>query len=200
MKKTAFLLGLIVLLSCDKTTPTPATSQTKETKVETNEEGLKHITYHKNGLVNVVTDIKNDKRNGLRLEVDSRGNVINQNMYENDELHGIQLKYGTSGKLKLKATYKHGVLDGEYVKYQKDGKNYQESCFYVNGKKDGKASWYYSSGKVSMTYNYENGNINGLAKKYYDISGALKSEVMFKDGKMVGEWKDVTGNTENGKQ
>lgn len=184
MKKTVLLLGLISLFACDK--PKSEVDSTAKQTVETTNVP-QHITYHSNGMVNTIADIENGMLNGIRIEIDTRGNVKRQNMYLNDKLDGLQLKYGNSGRIELKANYKNGVLDGEFIKYNNNGKM-QESCVYVNGKKHGEAAWYYSSGKISMSYPYVNGEINGTAKKYYDISGEIKSQVNFENSKMIGQW------------
>ncbi|MCE1187618.1 MAG: hypothetical protein LWX56_00635 [Ignavibacteria bacterium] len=74
---------------------------------------------------------------------------------------------------------------GEVVKKTSGGtKEYEEN--YVNGKLDGKTTWYHDNGKKSSVTNYVNGIIEGEKLEYYN-DGNTQAVSNYKNGQCVSQ-------------
>ena len=55
---------------------------------------------------------------------------------------------------------------GKYIDYYNNGRKQSEGTI-VNGRLDGKLTYYFQDGSVSAVTDYKNGSIHGWALKYY---------------------------------
>lgn len=182
--------------------------------------GMKNGTwteYHPNlDLPHYIIQYKEDKRDGLYIEVDRQAYLVKKYEYKNDLLEGTAYEWFRSGRMSKKQEYKAGKLDGKTVKYYDKG-FLQEESEYKDGKKNGVTIWYaygekgqgpkvamytYIDGKFEgpqETY-YEDGRVktskmfsgnvqNGPAIEYYE-DGSIKSEANYKNGELKGKVKE----------
>lgn len=113
--------------------------------------------YHANGLVKTSTSFVDDLREGLRLEMNSSGQLERRMNYHADKLHGEykEFKYST---LKEERVYQNGKLEGTVKIYYDNGKIMEEGI-YKNGTRDGVSKWFDQEGNVTIEYEYKNGQL-----------------------------------------
>ncbi len=126
---------------------------------------------------------KDGKLNGYWKEYDAKGNVVSTEKYvmgvlqkNAKELLKMEVRndFHANGKKKSSGTYKNGQPDGVTRFYNEEGK--------VNGSKIYKEGILISEGIYD-----ERGFNQGKWKEYY-LTGELRSEGEYLDGKKVGEW------------
>ncbi|MFC4721135.1 toxin-antitoxin system YwqK family antitoxin [Geojedonia litorea] len=83
-----------------------------------------------------------------------------------------------------------GQLHGEKIVFYELGQIAETSNF-INGKQEGKATWYSEKGVLIKEFMYENDELHGLSK-YYDNKGQLIAEGAYKRGQKHGIWKYYT--------
>jgi len=104
------------------------------------------------------------------------------------------------GQIKAKTNYmdgtrsdsRDGVKHGlEKVYYQSGQEAY--AVFYVEGKRDGKLTWYDRAGKMLSTCNYKLGKMDGVEKTFFS-NGKLKKEVSYINDMKEGMQKEYFDN------
>ena len=113
------------------------------------------ITYHPNGFVKTTISYVNGLKQGLSVELDNRGQLLESSTFHNNVLHGSYVKYNRS-RIKEKKQYSNGVLHGLTEIFYDNGEIMEESI-YENGKREGIAKWYDQEGNLSIEYTYVNG-------------------------------------------
>lgn len=112
--------------------------------------------------------------------------VINE---ENQKKEGIYMEYDEEGKLIEEATYVADILEGERKIYYSNGQiQYLER--YSNGQYEGKYQAFHENGKLALEGQYENNAMTGEWLGYYD-NGQMKERVRFEGGNENGpfmEW------------
>lgn len=173
--------------------------------------------YHPNvELPHYIIQYKEDKIDGLYIEVDRQAYIMKKQEYKNDTLEGVSYEWFKGGRLSKRQEYKKGKLDGKTVIYYDKG-FLQEESEYKDGKKNGVTVWYaygdkeqgpkvamytyqnglfegpqdtyYEDGKVFTHKMFSNNVLNGLTIEYYE-DGSVKSEANYKDGKLKGKVKE----------
>lgn len=145
-----------------------------------------------NFLPHRVIHFKNDKKNGLYIEIDKTGAITKKADYKDDQPNGVSCQWYRGGRLFKKDSYKEGILDGEQIQcYEQGGR--QEVATYKDGKREGQTTWYDQDGNMMMTIDYKNGQFDGEQKTYY-INGVMKSSKTFKNNKQEGPAKEFYEN------
>lgn len=111
--------------------------------------------FHPTGHVKSITGYVKGLKEGQSVELDNRGQLLEQFTYHNGKLDGPYTKYNRT-RIKETKTYQNGVLEGE-VKIFYDNSKVMEESYYKNGKRDGVARWYDQDGNLSIEYTYKDG-------------------------------------------
>lgn len=128
-----------------------------------------------------ITETKNNKKNGISIQYDTKGNILWEGEYKNNKLDGPFKEYGEYWI--EEGMYKNNLIEGEVKSTHKtDGITIKE--IYRNGLLDGEKIYYNTDGSIDTIYEYKKGKLNGISK---DFRG---------DGKLyeVTEWKDDEKN------
>lgn len=89
--------------------------------------------------------------------------------------------------------YNNQPFSGTGYKNYKSGKKGMEGS-YVDGKKSGTWTWWYTNGQIKRTSQYEN-NIQHGESKYWYKSGNKRAVMMFENGKNIRQTRwDEEGN------
>ncbi len=139
-----------------------------------------------------ITEVKNNKKNGVSKKYDKDGNVLWTWIYKDNLMNGECKNYSPDGKLISKGMYKDDMLDGPYEKYDSEGR-ITASGTYVKNYLEGEGRSYFPNGNVKMLATYKKGLLEGELK-YYHPNGNLKFIVNCKNNKMQGEAKDYSPN------
>lgn len=182
--------------------------------------GLKTGTWVENhpdkDLPHFIIQYKEGKKDGLFIEIEKNGYIVQKSEYQGGKLHGELCEWYRSGRLSKKQNYKNGLLDGKSVICYDKG-YIQEEAEYKEGKRNGVTVWYsyadrgqgskaamytykdgvfeglqevyYENGKVKSTKMFSNNVANGSAIEFYE-DGSIKSECTYKDGEVKGKVKE----------
>ena len=115
-------------------------------------------TYH-NNFVTSVTSYRQGHKHGLFIRANNFGTIEERAHFVDGKLDGLRVVYSRN-KIREESYFKQGQMHGSSKKYYDDGITLQEDGVFKNGKRDGVVRW-------------------------YDISGAIKIEMTYKDGKKV---------------
>jgi antitoxin component YwqK of YwqJK toxin-antitoxin module len=99
--------------------------------------------------------------------------------------------YNDRGILEKKEQYINGLKNGITSIYS-DGNLYDEVEF-VNDKKHGKHTHYYSPTKVNFYQGYKDGYFDGDFILFFE-DGAVKQKGKFSHGRCIGEWVEFSSN------
>lgn len=145
------------------------------------------------GYPNIITNYKNGKLNGVRIQISAQGYTELVEHYSNDLLNGPKRKYQVGSQFLNEETfYSDGKMHGPYNKRYPSGKP-QESSNYANGLRDGKTIWYFESGDKTAEYTYRNGVIDGEVATYYK-NGKVMEFGLYRQNKQEGQWKEFYEN------
>ncbi|MDR2192452.1 MAG: toxin-antitoxin system YwqK family antitoxin [Endomicrobium sp.] len=207
MKKTAFILAALFLIFAD------VRAYINKTKVVTgHKEAFFIYTDEKGTEIAKERILQNGKTelilgtaiNGEVRELDEKGSLIYLWRYKDNRLEGLSYKFYPSGAVLYELTYEKDILRGAAKKYYEDGSVAEEviyedgkvegiakvylkngNCYeysYKDGKLNGKTRLYDSSRRLLETLEYKDNILDGTVSKYY-LSGALKSDVKYSNGK-----------------
>lgn len=121
------------------------------------------------------------KEDGMAIEYDSLGGVINEGEYIAGAKNGPWKL--TINDHKEEGSYLDGERDGLWVWYHDNGKKSFEGSFQAGVPVDRHKYWY-SNGQVQMMGKYEAGEMSGRWD-YYDMNGLLSLQLEYKDGRVV---------------
>ena len=102
--------------------------------------------------------------------------------------HGTQKVYYIEGGLAYQVNYVNGKRDGKMTWWDKQG-NLLKVIHYDNGKLEGWEITYFPNGKIKSKQLYKNDKREGLYKEFYD-NGKLALVVPYKNGKKEGVQKE----------
>ena len=160
-----------------------------------------HITYHKNGEIESISNYENGVLKGEYTTYHENGKLYQSITY----VHGVQwgefTVYYNSGQLKLIGDIQEERKTGEWRSYHKNGR-LQSLHTFSSDKLTGETIIYHENAQLHEIGKYnENGKQTGQWKTYHD-NCELKLIGTYKDGVQIGEWNayDRDGNiitTEN---
>jgi antitoxin component YwqK of YwqJK toxin-antitoxin module len=164
------------------------------------------VTWYPTGIVMRVEEYSNGMRDGLFLEIDSKGALTSMAFYRENLLEGISRQYGRAGKPIWEKNYKADKLHGRARIYY-DGGILQEDSWYKNGLRDSVAVWYDTKTQKIAENHYREGRLEGPALTFY-ASGQVKSEKYYLSDNLNGPIKEffedgtvqMTGLYENGQK
>ena len=70
--------------------------------------------FHDNGIIREIVYYKKGLIDGVRIVLDKKGKLQNQENYMNNKFHGKQKYFHDTCKLKLEVNYQHGILEGNF--------------------------------------------------------------------------------------
>ena len=173
-------------------------------------------THPNSDIPHFIIQYKEDKKDGIFMEIDKQANLIKKVDYKNDMMHGGYYTWDKNGRVTSKQEYKEGQLDGKSVTYTDKG-FIQEEAEYKAGKRHGVTTWYLygekTQGPKYVMYTYQDGMFEGLQETYYEDGrvktqkmfsnnvqngtavefyedGSIKSESNYKEGKLKGKVKE----------
>ncbi|NDE82290.1 MAG: hypothetical protein EB051_01570 [Chlamydiia bacterium] len=106
---------------------------------------------------------------------DSQGHLIAEITYAKGLLHHPSIYYHTNGKIHKIIPYLNNNIEGEVVVYDEAG-NTLESIFFIESKRHGKATGYFSNLSIQYEERYENDLL--IEGSYYDPYGACQSTIL----------------------
>jgi antitoxin component YwqK of YwqJK toxin-antitoxin module len=171
-------------------------------------------SYSADGKLLRIDNFKKGKRDGIAIELDTRGYLAGESYYSDDLLEGTAKRYFYGTNPASLIDYVHGKMNGKKKIYYENsvGKPMEESD-YKNDMKDGISKYFYISGDVLTEYTYVNNQIQGVVKNYYPgnkiqteqeyvnniengfvkeyyENGKLKTEGIYVKGSLNGVWKE----------
>jgi len=185
-------------------------NMTSEGRLEDGKKEGNWVTYYPTGVVSKVEEYHYGLKNGLVLEIDSKGTIAGESFYKNDMLDGASKTFVRGMKYGYVKNYKENKLDGSTVIYYEDG-TIQEEAWYKMGLRDSVTTWYNMHGKKVQSNFYRDGKFDGLSLTYhpnekvkieknyvmdvlngpykeYDTAGVLIISGKYIDGNKKGEW------------
>lgn len=105
--------------------------------------------------------------------------------------HGPYLGRYTHNNLTSECRYEDNKLNGEYIRYRitSDNHNIMYRCYYIDGKKEGRAEGRFPHGQISIIEYFKNDILDGERILYFAYGG-IKSKHRYSDGKFDGECED----------
>jgi len=194
------------------------TGTSKGTFINNQKDGC-WTSYANDGKLIRIENFKLGKRDGITVEIDTRGYLASETYYVNDLPEGTAKKYFYGTNPASLIDYVHGKINGkkkiyyensagkimEDSEYKDDVKNGPSNYFtitgdpiaeyiYVNNMLQGVQKSYYPGKKIMSEQEFVDNLENGFSKEYYE-NGKLKSEGVYVKGVLNGVWKeyDVEG-------
>lgn len=131
-----------------------------------------------------ITEIKNNKRNGVSIKYDKNGEVIWKGNFKDNLLDGPFKNYGE--RWIKEGMYKNDLIEGEVLSIdKKDGSTIKE--FYRNGLLEGEKIYYNPDGSIDEIYEYKKGKLNGTSKKFRE-EGKIYEVLEWKDDEKNGKY------------
>lgn len=115
------------------------------------------VTYNpQKGCPVKIESYLNGTKHGACFEISPDNNmIILKEVYDNGKLEGERFVYNFH-VVKEAAQYNNGEINGKRVVYY-DNTKIQEIGDFVNGKREGIATWYDEQGNIKLQYEYKNG-------------------------------------------
>lgn len=171
-------------------------------------------TYYENGQPRRKSEWKKDELDKTYEEYFENGQLEFESIFKDGTNILIETKqYFKSGQLKIKSIYKNGKIDSSkrynkngqlaYTSIYKNGELKIRNSYYDNGQlasvtfdgyRNGLFKRYHQNGKLKAKGNYIGGKKNGLFKAY-DLNGRLVENLIYKDGKIVTNFRLIIGDT-----
>lgn len=85
--------------------------------------------FYSTGIVESITEIKNDQRNGWRFEYDSNGILTKKGFYVDGEVNGEMIDYYADGNLRSKSRWLKNKVFGDVIIFYPNGIIKQYSCY-----------------------------------------------------------------------
>lgn len=124
--------------------------------------------------------------NGIMRFYDESSKMTKEISYKNSMKDG-PYKLVENGIVRDDGNYKENVYHGEWIEYYETGELYLK-INYTEGKKNGKATYFFKDGTISQQGEFINDEQEGVWKSF-DKNNNLKSETTFSKGKYHGEAK-----------
>jgi len=171
-------------------------------------------SYANDGKLIRIENFKLGMRDGIAVEIDTRGYLASETYYVNNLVEGTAKKYFYGTNPSSLIDYVHGKINGkkkiyyensagkimEESEYKDDVKNGLSNYYtitgdpiaeyiYVNNMLQGVQKSYYPGKKIMSEQEFVNNLENGFSKEYYE-NGKLKSEGVYVKGVLNGVWKE----------
>ncbi|MGF6907666.1 toxin-antitoxin system YwqK family antitoxin [Fusobacterium sp. PH5-44] len=152
-----------------------------------------------------TTEYKNGIKNGEYKAYSQSGLLHQSGTYVNDVLEGEFHHYDSYGEKSDTKIYKNGNIINDPLLYAKYGLyddkflirdsygNPQEHTIYLNDKKHGLSTQFYSTGEVESHTNYVNGKKEGAFSSYYKRK-TFKEKGEYLNDQKNGEWTEYKSN------
>jgi antitoxin component YwqK of YwqJK toxin-antitoxin module len=137
--------------------------------------------YYLSGALHRDEIYRGGKEDGMAIEYDSLGAIINEGEYISGAKNGPWRL--TISDHKEEGSYLDGERDGVWIWYHANGKKSFEGAFQAGIPVDRHKYWY-PNGQVQMTGKYEAGEMTGRWD-YYDVNGLLSLQLDYKEGQVV---------------
>jgi antitoxin component YwqK of YwqJK toxin-antitoxin module len=139
--------------------------------------------FHRNDKPVYDISYKNDKYEGLYIQYNAYGKVLEEKNFKNNKLQGIYKRYDNDNELVEQSNYINGKLNGISKEW------YHASLYKEKHYKDGKLNginkeWYRDTTVLKSEENYINNKKDGL-QLYYDKNGKLIKQLVYKNGKKI---------------
>jgi antitoxin component YwqK of YwqJK toxin-antitoxin module len=151
------------------------------------------IGFYPNNFIFKIDYFNNGLKDGISLQFDRRGKLIQFDQYSNGGLHGVSYDYGQgSVSPQTEINYKNGKKNGPLRQYYDNGK-IQEDAYYIDDKKDGVSRWYGKNGNLVAEYNYRNGGLDGIQKTFFD-NDTIQTLSTYINNQQTGDYKEFYRN------
>jgi antitoxin component YwqK of YwqJK toxin-antitoxin module len=192
---------------------TKTTGVSKGTYVNDQKDGC-WTSYTNDGKLIRIENFQLGKRDGISVEIDTRGYLAGETYYVNNLVEGTAKKYFYGTNPASIIEYVHGKINGkkkiyyensagkimEESEYKDDVKNGPSNYYtitgdpiaeyiYVNNKLQGVQKSYYPGKKIMSEQEFVDNLENGFSKEYYE-NGKLKLEGIYVKGVLNGVWKE----------
>lgn len=111
-------------------------------------------------------------------DYDINGRLCYSGWYQNGKYHGHGKLFNNEEKTYYEGTFNDGLKEGEFVKVNERYK--QQVDMFVNDKRNGPSTEYYSDGKRRALYRYVDDKKNGIGYEFMG-SGCLRSKYNYVD-------------------
>ena len=125
-----------------------------------------------------------DRRDGRRIDFDSKGQKISEGRILNGLPQGDWQFYSPNGKLKAETRMVDGKMTGPQVLFGEDGKT-RASNTLLEGQREGPSTLFHPDGSVSDNLYYTGDKLNGPATGWWP-EGRPRYSAQWKDGKLDG--------------
>lgn len=122
--------------------------------------------------------------------------VILSNLSFGQEVNKIVTIYNSDSTFVGTGVMQNGLMEGFWKFENPKTKQFIQSIFFKNGQREGKSISYYPNRNKNVEAEYKGNKLNGAFIEY-DVTGAIKLELIFKDSIPVGPYKEYYGRAEN---
>jgi len=173
----------------DRIRPAPNLLQNNLRKIKI----YKIRTYFANGNLFLESNHKAGRKHGLKTRYYNDGKTIElQEMWHNDKKHGRQIEYSRESRKVVEVFYKKGKKHGKKRVYYPsfhspenlELNNVEIEENYVNGKKQGKFTYFYRNGSVEIEGKYENDKLHGEWIER-DTKGNIKKIKVYENDRLI---------------
>lgn len=183
MKFYTFILGVVVLFSCEKqkrvTEEVSAICQIPEARIN-----IKDVIFNKSNSLWLYND--SSEVSGYVLEYFNDGSVFRKFGVVNGKKCGEQVTYYLGSKIKFLEHFQNNRMHGEVRRWSiQDGHQLVASLNYHEGKLHGKQVKWYSTGEIHKVMNLNNGKEDGMQQAFRK-NGALYANYEARNGRVFG--------------
>lgn len=152
----------------------------RQTKPDT----IELLFYGPNGEIIRREFCRPERRDGRRIDFDTKGQKISEGRILNGLPEGDWQFYSPDGKLKAETRMVDGKMTGPQVLFGEDGKT-RTSNTLLDGKREGPSTLFHPDGSVSDNLSYVGDKLNGPATGWWP-EGQPRYSANWKDGKLEG--------------
>lgn len=184
-----FLTIICVFLSCSGNAQFLAANGDtifNKTDKQGKKQGYWKVKYD-DGVIKYTAFFKDDKPIGLMRRYFEDNSLKAEMYFNNDGIRSKAKIFYQAGPLAAEGNYINSLKDSTWNYYSYYTKTLSNRETYLNGKKHGRSTSYFSTGKISEELDWKNGVREGIWKLYFE-NGALKLATAFVNGKRTGEF------------
>lgn len=143
-------------------------------------------TYYPNGSVQLMINMKIDKREGDACMLFASGDTIVKDVYKNGARNGPHTRFWPDNSIKLTGTFSDNRWNGELKEYHTNGQ-LSGVYNYKNDERDGAFVTYHINGQVYQKGSHKVGKLVDDYEEYHN-NGQLKTKGKYKNDNVVGRW------------
>lgn len=150
-----------------------------------------NIFYYPNGQISSEGPMVKNRPDGFWKSYYVDGIIKSEGKRINGFLDSVWVFYNKEGLIREKINYLNGKKNGYFYSFEfrKNNDNITYSFLkseelYLNNKRNGISTFYYSNGVVKFLISYVNGSKSGVTKEF-DKNGELITLTEFKDGRVI---------------